>query len=212
MAYIKHMTNPRKPNRQALFERASEREGIFTLQDARRSGYSQPLVYHFVRAGRFQRLGRGVYRIVEYPRSKNDRVAELSAILGPAAILSNESALAMYPVSDVAPSEYHFTIPRSKRYTHPPANDVVIHTVSTPLDQRDVVKRHGFKMTSLARSIVDSARTGTAPEQIQSAIRAGLTRGLLREDDLKRAFARQSSRVRALIADTVRAWTESPQA
>ncbi len=205
------MTSRRAPDRVALFQRAVSRQGVFTLQDARESGYSQPLVHHFVRTGRFERLGRGVYRIAEYPRGENDRLAELSALLGPDAILSHESALALYPVSDVSPREYHFTVPRSKRYTRAPADDVVIHTVSSPLDPRDIVHRHGFKMTSLSRSIVDSARVGTAPEQIQSAIRAGLARGLLRDSDFERVLAHQPARVRALVEPAVRAWSKAQQ-
>jgi hypothetical protein len=80
----------------------------------------------------------------------------------------------------------------------------VIHTASTSLDPRDIVNRHGFKMTSLARSIVDSARSGTAPEQIQASIRAGLARGLIRAADLERALTKQPARVRALIENTQR--------
>jgi predicted transcriptional regulator of viral defense system len=189
----------RGPDRLALFQRAMDRQGIFTLAEALQSGYSQPLVQHFVRSGRFERIGSGVYRIVEYPRGETDRLAEISAILGPDAVLSHESALALYAVSDVAPSEYHFTLPRSRRYARPPADDVVIHTVSTPLDPSDIENRHGFKTTSLARSIVDSARTGTAPEQIEAAITTGLSRGLLREADLERELEHQPSRVRTLI-------------
>ena len=204
------MTQKASPDRLALFQRASDRQGVFTLDDARQSGYSQPLVHHFVRTGRFQRVGRGVYRIAEYPQSATDRLAELSALLGPDAILSHESALALYPVSDVAPSEYHFTVPRSKRYTRPPAADVVIHTVSDLIDPRDIVKRHGFKTTSLARSIVDSARAGTAPEQIQAAVTAGLSRGLLREPDLRRALSNQPTRVRSLLENAMRAGSPEP--
>jgi len=122
-------------------------------------------------------------------------------MLGPAAILSHESALALYPVTDVAPSEYHFTIPRSHRYARSPARDVILHTVSIPLDARDIARRHGFRITSLARSIADSARTGTAPDQIQEAIRAGLARGLIHKDDLNRLLVAQPARVRDLISD-----------
>lgn len=198
------MTRPHRPDRIALFQRAADRRGVFTLEDARKSGYSQPLVHHFVQNGRFQRLGRGVYRLTEYPHDEDDRLAELSALLGPSAVLSHESALALYSVSDLAPSKYHFTVPRSQRYAKPPTNDVVIHTASTSLDPLDIANRHGFKMTSLARSIVDSARSGTAPEQVQASIRAGLARGLIRAADLERALTKQPARVRALIENALR--------
>lgn len=197
------MTQKGRPDRTALFQRAADRQGVFTLEDARKSGYSQPLVHHFVRNGRFQRLGRGVYRLAEYPHEENGRLAELAALLGPAAVVSHESALALYPVSDLAPSRYHFTLPRSQRYARRPADDVVIHTASAPLDPRDVVKRHGFKATSLARSIVDSARAGTAPEQVQAAVRVGLNRGLVNAADLARALVKQPTRVRALVQNAM---------
>jgi predicted transcriptional regulator of viral defense system len=193
------MTQIQRPNRLALFQRATDRQGVFTLKDALQAGYSQPLVHHFVQTGRFQRIGRGVYRIAEYPHSEDSRLAELSTILGPEAVLSHESALALYPVSDVAPRRYHFTVPRSQRYIRPPASAVLIHTASTPLDPRDIVRRHGFTVTSLARSIVDSARIGTAPEQIQAAVRAGLARGLVRIPDFNRLLVHQPRRVRALV-------------
>lgn len=204
MPYIISMTRPRRPDRTALFQRAADRQGVFTLEDAQQSGYSQPLVHHFVRNGRFVRLGRGVYRLAEYPHDENDRLTELSALLGTNAVLSHESALALYAVTDLAPSKYHFTLPRSQRYARPPANDVAIHTLSMPLDPRDVVQRHGFRTTSLARSIIDSARAGTAPEQIQAAIRAGLDRGLVRAADLERTLAKQPKRVRTLVQDAMR--------
>lgn len=198
------MTRQGRPDRTALFQRAADRQGVFTLEDAQRSGYSQPLVHHFVRNGRFERLGRGVYRLAEYPHDENERLAELSALLGTNAVLSHESALALYAITDLAPSKYHFRLPRSQRYARPPANDVVIHTVSTRIDPCDIVLRHGFKTTSLARSIVDSARAGTAPEQIQAAIRAGLDRGLVRVADLERALVKQPKRVRRLVQNAMR--------
>jgi predicted transcriptional regulator of viral defense system len=115
------------------------------------------------------------------------------------AVLSHQSALALYDMSDVVPSPLHVTSPRVRRYRTPPVADLVLHTVSRPLEVWEVDQHHGFRSTSLPRSIVDSARAGTAPEQIVAAVRNGLRRGVLTRDTLARAIARAPRRVKELI-------------
>jgi len=58
-----------------------------------------------------------------------------------------------------------------------------------------------FGATSLARSIVDSTRSHTGPEQIVMAVRKALRRGLLTRRDLERAMKNASARVRDLIQE-----------
>jgi hypothetical protein len=104
-------------------------------------------------------------------------------------------------VSDVAPSRLHFTVPRARRYVTVPAADVELHTTTRPFAPGDVVQHEGFRATSLARSIVDAARTHTGPEQIVMAVREGLRRGLLTGRDLERAMQSAPTRVRHLIEE-----------
>jgi predicted transcriptional regulator of viral defense system len=144
-------------------------------------------------------VGRGVYRVSHYPRSREDATVEALAALGDEAVLSHESALALYDVSDVAPARLHVTIPRARRYRTPPVTDLVLHTISRPLETWEVDQHHGFRSTSLPRSIVDAARTGTAPEQIVAAVRNGLQRGVLTRDNLARAIARAPRRSKELV-------------
>lgn len=193
--------NPRLTRRRELAQLAGERNGVFTASAARAVGMtSSSLAYHS-RTGTIERLGHGVYRLADIPSSPREPLIAAAAALGKDAIVSHESALQLYGVSDVAPSLLHFTIPRARRYVTVPADDVELHTTTRPFPPGDVVQHEGFRATSLARSIVDAARAHTAPEQIVMAVRDGLRRGLLTRRDLERAMQSAPARVRDLIKE-----------
>jgi predicted transcriptional regulator of viral defense system len=174
---------------------------FFTAAAARALGItSSSLAYHS-RTGTIERLGHGVYRLADFPSSPREPLIAAAAALGEDAIVSHESALQLYGVSDVAPSRLHFTISRARRYITAPADNVALHTTTRPFPPGDVVQHEGFRATSLARSIVDAARTYTGPEQIVMAVREGLRRGLLSPRQLERAMQNAPKRVCDLIEE-----------
>jgi predicted transcriptional regulator of viral defense system len=161
---------------------------------------SSSLAYHS-RTGAIERLAHGVYRVADFPTSRDERLIAAAAALGEDAVVSHESALKLYGVSDVAPARLHFTVPRARRYLTIPTKDVGLHTTTRPFGPGDVVQHEGFRATSLTRSIVDSARAHTGPEQIVMAVREGLRRGLVTRAELESAAETAPLRVRRLIAD-----------
>jgi predicted transcriptional regulator of viral defense system len=192
-------SNPQVARWRQLAQLGSDRHGVFTAAAARSLGVtSSSLAYH-VRTGSIERLGHGVYRLADFPSSPREPIIAAAAALGKDAVVSHESALQLYGVSDVAPSRLHFTVPRARRYVTAPARDVELHTTTRPIAPVDIVRYEGFRATSLARSIIDSARAHTAPEQIVMAVREGLRRGLLAPHQLARAALTAPKRVRALI-------------
>jgi predicted transcriptional regulator of viral defense system len=196
---------PPRSRRRGLAQVASDRNGIFTAADARALGITSGSLAYHSRTGSIERLGHGVYRIADFPISRDERFIATAAALGEDAVVSHESALRLYGVSDVAPSRLHFTVPRPRRYVTVPADDVELHTTTRPFAPEDVVQHEGFRATSLVRSILDSARTHTASEQIVMAVREGLRRGLLTRRELERATESASLRVRRLIQDALTA-------
>ncbi len=160
---------------------------------------SSSLTYH-ARAGTIERLGHGVYRLADFPQSPREPLIAAAAAIGKDAVVSHESALQLYGVCDVTPSRLHFTVPRARRYVTAPRADVDLHTTTQPFAPGDVKQHDAFSATSLARSIVDAAKTYTAAEQIVMAVREGLRRGVLTRPDLERALYKAPARVRALVA------------
>ncbi|MGH7572351.1 MAG: hypothetical protein ACREMK_10985 [Gemmatimonadota bacterium] len=116
------------------------------------------------------------------------------------AVVSHESALEMLELSDIIPRSVHITLPRSKRWYQAP-NGVTVHTTSRQVD--DVVVRQGIRLTGPARSIVDSAEWGSAPEQVEMAVRQAMARGITTERELLRQARERGERVRRLVENAV---------
>jgi predicted transcriptional regulator of viral defense system len=120
---------------------------------------------------------RGLYRLRDYPSSPREEVVAAWLALGKEnAVVSHASALDLLDLSHVIPDAVHLTVPRSRRHL-PNLPGVAIHTTTRPLRPIDVVHREGARLTSAARTILDAAEAGTAPEQIERAVEQAIERG-----------------------------------
>lgn len=187
------------PDHQRLFEIASEQAGYFTAEQARVCGFGRALLAYHARSGRYSRHRPGLYRLRDFPDSPGEEVvAGWLAVGHDMAVLSHESALDWLGLADVVPATIHFTIPRSRRSRQPVAG-VTLHTTSQPPAPDEVTIRNGIRMTTAARSIIDVAATGTAPEQVIAAIGQALARGLITAPGLLAAAEGRGLRVVQLI-------------
>lgn len=180
---------------------ASEHHGHFTNAEARDCGFTRSLLSHQTRSGKFIRVRRGVYRFRDYPSSPREEVVAAWLAVGKdVAVVSHDSALDLLGLSDVIPDAVHLTVPRSKRYLHH-LPGVVIHTTTRSLASNDVTVRDGIRLTSAARTILDAADAGTAPEQVELAVRQAVARGLVTRNQLAQLASKRSRRVLGLVND-----------
>jgi predicted transcriptional regulator of viral defense system len=170
---------------QALRGQANANGGIFTTRMAEDLGISRALLAHHEKSGRISRGDRGVYRFGDNPPGYLEYFRDHAAALGPTAVFSHETALSLHELSDVSPRYIHATVPRSRRFVRR-SPSYKIHTVVAPLPMSDVVEVHGVRATSPARSIVDAARSLTAPEQIEMAVEQALERGIATPEQFDR--------------------------
>lgn len=192
-----------KPDHECLFRAASQQGGYFTARDAESCGFSRASLSYHARRGRFIRVRRGLYRLREYPESpREDVIAAWLAAGRDDAIVSHESALDLLGLSDVVPDNVHLTLPRTMRY-RPAMPGVTVHTTTKPLDAGDVVIRDGIRVTSVERSILDSAETGTAPEQVVAAVRQAVDRGMTTRARVSDAARSRSKRVQRLVQEAI---------
>ena len=96
-----------------LYEIAEQQAGYFTAAQALEAGYSRPLLSYYTKVGRFDRVHRGVYRLVQFPGSPYEDLFVACLRTGPDSVISHESALAVYELSDVLPGEVHVIVPRT---------------------------------------------------------------------------------------------------
>src|SRR6266700_6714840 len=144
------------PDHSKLFEVASEQAGYFTTAQARKAGFSSPLIRHHVRTGRFTHIARGLYRLRDYPPTESEEVLAAWLRLAPKTVVSHESALDRLGLSDVIPDTIHLTAPRTfRKFSYAPG--VTVHTTVRPITVREIVSRGGLRLTSAPRTIVDVA-------------------------------------------------------
>lgn len=190
-----------------LYWLAESQAGYFTAQQALAAGMERSTLRHHARpGGRYQRVRRGLYRLRHFPSSPHEHVvAAWLALQNNPAVISHESALELYELSDVIPDAVHITLPRAKRGQRPRPG-VRFHTLEQPPAAREVRRIEGVPVTSPERTIVDSLESGSQPEQIELAVGQALKRGLTTPRRLRAAAVNRPARVREfldrVLADT----------
>ena len=186
---------------QRLFELAAAQAGYFTAAQARGLGYSARSLVHHVAAGHFERVSRGFYRLVGVPADPHEDIVAAWLRFAPhRAVVSHDTALALYDLAPSRSHEIHLTLPREHRPRNPqPATGVKLHTTTVPLRRDEVAKRFGVEITSPARTITDVADIGVDPSVVIEATGRALATGLITPNELRAAVKRRSARVRRLV-------------
>ncbi|MCC7107426.1 MAG: type IV toxin-antitoxin system AbiEi family antitoxin domain-containing protein [Chloroflexi bacterium] len=189
------------PDRQALFDIASEQHGYFTTEQAVQCGYARNTLTHHVSRGAFQRVSRGVYRFRDYPSSPVEPVVAAWLAIGKdVAVVSHASALELWDLSDVVPEAVHLTVPRERRsLCNRPPRGVVVHTTTRPFGDGEVRVHEGIRVTAPERTILDAAEAGTQPEQIEMAIGQAIRRGWIDPSRLRARASARGPRVARLV-------------
>ena len=139
--------------------------------------------------GDIERVTRGVYRLTRYPVSPLGQYMEAALwpqVRRPDAhgVISHESALAIYGLSDASPAKVHVTLPLAFRIRRAvPARLVLHYQDLTPTDVQQV---NGVPVTTAARAIRDAHASHLGPALVRQAIRDGRRTGYLTLDDADR--------------------------
>jgi predicted transcriptional regulator of viral defense system len=186
---------PKQPsNPEKLYSIAEPQAGYFTTLQAQAAGLTRPLLSYFVKTGRFKRVAQGIYRISQFPNSPQEDLFVAWLRTGPDSVISHDSALSVYELSDALPGEIHVIIPRTASRRH---RGLRLHTHRIQPDE--ITRRAGLPVTTVARTIADVAASGMAEELVHQAIADALRRGLVTVDTLKTQAARHGGRAARLI-------------
>jgi len=184
----------RRPNHAALYRIAEQQAGYFTPAQAVEAGFSSKLLWHHARTGKLTRAAYGIYRFAQFPSSPHEDLFVAWLRCGPKAVISHDSALEVYELSDAVPGEIHVTVPRTSSRRRP---GIRLHT--SRLSPGDLKKREGLRVTSAPRTLADVARTGLDEELVRQAIEQALHRGLTDRSALLAQARRQGGRAARLI-------------
>ena len=183
-----------KPDYNQLYEIAESQAGYFTAAQARKVGLSWERLSMNVKIGKFLRVVQGVYRLAHFPNSPFEDLFVAWLKSGANSVISHESALVVYNLSDVLPAEVHVIVPRtaSRRHTG-------IHMHTNQLRTDEITSREGLPVTTVARTIADAATSQLAEEQVRQAIHEAIARGLVTPDELHTQAKRRKGRVQRIV-------------
>ena len=189
---------------QALYELADRQAGYFTASQARTAGYSDRLQHHHHQRGHWLEHGWGLYRLRDYPITDEEELTRLSLWSRtktgePQAVISHETALELYELTDLMPNRKHLSVPKSFR-KKPPIG-VILHKAN--LKPNDWTWRGSYRITTPLRTLIDVAAAHISPEHLEVALEQVLERGLVRKKNLEAVIAtmpEQSPLVRSFRA------------
>ncbi len=192
--HIAHMNT--KPDYNHLYEIAEAQAGYFTARQAKAAGFSRERLSDNVKNGRFVRITQGIYRLRNFPGSSFEDMFVAWLRAGPSAVISHESALAVYELSDVLPAEVHLIVPRTASRRR---KGIRQHTNRLLSDE--ITKRNGLPITTVERTLADLIAAGLAEEQIRQAIREALQRGLTDQEKLLRQAERAGGKAFVVVRE-----------
>ncbi len=168
---------------------ALQQGGLFTAKQAISCGYATNNHGYHVRAKHWNKERfRGIYSL---PAITQDAQSSLWTLFlwsrdrndKPQAVISHETALLFYDLSEVNPQKVHFTVPTSfQKWTKTPAS-LILHKANLPIS--DINDRGGLKVTSVLRTLIDVIKAKTLSfDIIESAVRDALDKGYLITKDI----------------------------
>lgn len=175
------MPQDRQGLRRQLAALAGTQSGYFTAAQALSIGYSYPAQSYHHNRGNWSRVDHGLYRLPEWPVGAHDDLVRWHLWSRLRAVVSHESALSVYELGEVNPARIHLTVPPS---FHQKSPDAVFYTDSLP--ESDVQQRHGFKITSPLRTLLDVAAGDLDEDQVRRSIREAVESGFVSRRDLLR--------------------------
>ena len=187
-----------KPEYDSLYDIAENQAGYFTSSQAREVGFSLERLSSNTKIGLFLRAARGVYRLVRFPGSAHEDLFVAWLRTGQRAVISHESALSVYDLTDVLPGETHVIVPATASRRR---NGIRQHTNQLAPDE--ITHREGLPVTTVARTIADVAISGLAEEQVQQAIQESLRRGLTSQNELLTHADGRGGRAKRIIQATL---------
>ena len=184
-----------------LFDLADQQAGYFTAMQARKLGYSYPNQSYHRKQKHWEDMGWGLFRLRNYPQTDNELWVRLSLWSRnkagqPQAVVSHESAISIYELSDLMPAKTHLTVPKSFRKLAP--KGVILH--KSMLSTKDIEQLQGFQITTPLRTLIDIANSNISPEHLEQASLQALERGLLRRSKLQAALQNSAKNIQKSFA------------
>ncbi len=161
-----------------VLEIAADQFGYLSTSQAHEHGVSDNALRMMAKRGTLERVSWGVYRVPTFPTSPYTEYIEAS--LWPAGVrgvISHQSVLVLYGLSDVSPAGIHITVPKDFRIRRDVPAHLVVHHGDLP--DEEVRLFEGIPTTTPRRTIEDCHRAHLGPALLRQALEAAEREGYL---------------------------------
>lgn len=186
----------KKPDFNRLYHIAEPQAGYFTAKQAHKVGYSRERLSDLTTRKQFIRVQRGIYRLSHFPASRFEDLFIAFLRTGPNSVISHDSALAVYDLSDVLPVEIHVIMPRTGSRRR---NGIRLHT--NKIDIGEITQREGLPITTPSRTIADVIMNGLGHNLVRQAVNEAIKKGLMTKAQLLDQAYRSRGRVKIIIQE-----------
>jgi predicted transcriptional regulator of viral defense system len=170
-----------------LLERAQDQYGYLTPDDARALDIDPTQLRLMASRDTLEHLGHGLYRMREVPPTPLDSYMEAVLRTGRRGVISHETALDLYEVSDVNPASIHLTVPKGFRTRKQLPRSYRLHFADLPADA--VSSYEGIPIVTAEQAIRGGVEQALGWHLIDQAIRNARARGLVDTPTAKRLRA-----------------------
>ncbi|WP_080799250.1 type IV toxin-antitoxin system AbiEi family antitoxin domain-containing protein [Arabiibacter massiliensis] len=160
-----------------IYEIAADNYGLVTFAEAQEVGVTSVELRRFVKDGRLERLGHGVYKITRYIPTPLDHYAEATALVGPGSYIHGESVLAMHNLGLANPEKTNVAIVKRTRKKLPGWIRLV-----TGNSGDGVTSYEGIPSQSVAEAL-RFCRGRVMKERLVDAVHDALRAGLISEEE-----------------------------
>ena len=163
----------------AIYEIASGNYGLVTAKQSQAVGVSSRELSRWVKSGRLEHVGRGVYRISNFPASQFDQFAAAVEAVGEDAYLYGESVIGMLGLAATNPTWIH--VATARRVRKQLSDGIRIHKAPAGYQPSYY---EGVRAQSVADAIV-SCRGVVVNERLREALASGVDRGYVGRDEAR---------------------------
>jgi very-short-patch-repair endonuclease len=176
-------------SRGALWKLARRQHGVVTRRQLLVLGYSRHAIDHRIANGRLHPVWRGVLAVGRLELTTYGRFMAAVLSCGEGAVLSHESAAALWEIRSARRRGFEVSVPLS---AFPRRSGIVVHRRAN-YAELELVRHHGIPVTSPICTLVDLA-TRLRRDQLEAAVNDADKRGLTDPEKLRSALETMTGR------------------
>jgi len=163
-----------------IWELVESQHGVIAHRQLRALGLSEKAIKHRVSTGRLRPLWRGVYAVGRLGLADFGRWMAAVLACGPEALLSHDSAAALWGIRPARRLRIEVSVPRHRAPRHP---GIAVHRRSN-LRPEEAAARRRIPVTTPACTLVDIA-PGLTSRELEAAVNEADKLDLIHPDELR---------------------------